>query len=227
MLEGRHHHHPRIVAEDVLGAVAVVYIEIDDCDTLETMDLQRMERADRHVVEQAEAHRTRMLCMVARRTDCAERIVHLATGDQVGRAHRRAGSVPDRVERMRVHRGIGIDLAQPGGRRRAFQGIDHARIMGAFDLFPGGCRGGLAAQRHGQCGVSREPVLDRRQTLWTLGMVIAHVVQQAAGMGQPGGGHRGSPASREAGSSSLPRRSTFTSVRPWERAAIKMVRVLP
>ena len=56
MLEGRAQHHARILVERVLGAVAVMHVEVEDRDALEAVRLDRVHRADRHVVEDAEAH---------------------------------------------------------------------------------------------------------------------------------------------------------------------------
>ena len=57
MLEGRAQHHARILVERVLGAVAVVHVEIEDRDALEAVRFERVHRADGDVVEDAEAHR--------------------------------------------------------------------------------------------------------------------------------------------------------------------------
>ena len=53
--------------EDVLRAVAVMHVEIDDRGALDAVALLRMARGDGGVVEQAEAHRPRGLGMMAGR----------------------------------------------------------------------------------------------------------------------------------------------------------------
>ena len=55
-LVGRAVEHARIVPEDVLRAVAVVHVPVDDGDALGAMRLLRMAGGDGDVVEQAEAH---------------------------------------------------------------------------------------------------------------------------------------------------------------------------
>ncbi len=66
-LVGRGVHDGRIAPEDVLGAVAVVDVEIDDGDALDAMGRLGVPGGDRRVVEEAEAHRRRRLGVVAGR----------------------------------------------------------------------------------------------------------------------------------------------------------------
>ena len=80
MLERRDHQHARVAGEDLLGAVAVVDVEVDDRDALEAVRGERVRRADGDVVEETEPHRAIALGMVPRRPHRAER----------GRALRRA-----------------------------------------------------------------------------------------------------------------------------------------
>ena len=56
-LVGRAVEHARIVPEDVLGAVAVVDVPVDDRDALGAVRRLRVARRDGGVVEEAEAHR--------------------------------------------------------------------------------------------------------------------------------------------------------------------------
>ena len=56
------------------GAVAVMDIEVDDRNTLETHPFHRIGRCNRNVVEQAETHRTPGGCVVTARSDGTERI---------------------------------------------------------------------------------------------------------------------------------------------------------
>ena len=71
--------------EDVLGAVAVMHVEVDDRDALESVRLQRVRGADRDVVEEAEAHRAPPLGVVARRAHGAERGLAFAAHHEVDR----------------------------------------------------------------------------------------------------------------------------------------------
>ena len=64
-----------IVPEDVLGAVAVVDVEIDDRDALDAMGRLGVAGGDRGVVEEAEAHRRRRFGVVAGRPRGDEGVV--------------------------------------------------------------------------------------------------------------------------------------------------------
>ena len=61
-----------VALEDLLGAVAVVHVEIDDRDSVQTVRFDRVTRCDRDVVEDAEAHRARTAGVMARRANAAK-----------------------------------------------------------------------------------------------------------------------------------------------------------
>lgn len=67
--------HPLVVSDDILGAVAMMDIEIDDRDPLEIVLQQGPVGADRDVIEQAEPHCLGTFGMVTGGTHCTE---HLA-----------------------------------------------------------------------------------------------------------------------------------------------------
>ena len=77
-LVGRRVHDGSVVPEDVLGAVAVVDVEIDDGDALDAMGRLGVAGGDRRVVEEAEAHRRRRLGVVAGRPGGDEGVVDAA-----------------------------------------------------------------------------------------------------------------------------------------------------
>ena len=56
VLEDAAHQDPIVTGEAILGAVAVVHVEIDNRHPLQAVALQRVFRGDGHVVEEAEAH---------------------------------------------------------------------------------------------------------------------------------------------------------------------------
>ena len=130
VLERRDHQHPRIGGEDVLGAVAVMDVEIDDRHALDAMGGQRVRGADRDVVEQAEAHRAVALGVVARRAHGAEGGAAFAAHDEVGREHDRARGMARRGQRVRVHRRVRIEEMEAG--RRAL-GLDRGDVLPAVD----------------------------------------------------------------------------------------------
>ena len=82
-----------VTREDVLGAVAVVHVEIDDGDALGGAAGDGVVRGDRDVVEQAESHRGRLLGVVAGWANRAERVARPAGRDLVdGEAGRAAAA---------------------------------------------------------------------------------------------------------------------------------------
>ena len=78
--EARHQHAlaPRGRAEYVLGAVAVMHVEIDDGDPLEPLGLERVGGRHRDVVEDAKTHGARRRGMVAARPHRAECVLRAA-----------------------------------------------------------------------------------------------------------------------------------------------------
>ncbi len=110
MLKGRTQHHARIVVKDVLGAVAVMHIEIRDRHPAQAMRCQRMRRSDGNVVEDTEAHRPRPFGMVTGRTDVAKGVLHLASHHQIHAHH--CGSRGTQRSRIAkgVHAGVAIEL---------------------------------------------------------------------------------------------------------------------
>ncbi len=89
VLEEADHQHALVVGEDVLGAVAVMDVEVDDRDALEAVHVERAARRDGDVVDEAEAHRAR-----------ARRVMAGRTGRCRTRCARRRGS-PRRSRRRR------------------------------------------------------------------------------------------------------------------------------
>ena len=80
--------HARIGVEDLLRAVAVVDVEIDDRDPLQPVVTLRVSRADADVVEQAEPHRPFGFGVVARRTARDEGVLHFPVEHLVDGLHR-------------------------------------------------------------------------------------------------------------------------------------------
>jgi hypothetical protein len=91
MLESRAKHHARILVERLLGAVAVMHVEVEDRNALEAVGFERMHGSDRDVVEDAEAHRPSRRRMVPGRAHRAEGVARLARHHHVRRAHQEQG----------------------------------------------------------------------------------------------------------------------------------------
>lgn len=73
MLEGADHEHLRVAGENILGAVTVMHVEIDDRHAFQSVRVQRVARRDGNIVEETESHRACALRMVSRRPNCASR----------------------------------------------------------------------------------------------------------------------------------------------------------
>ena len=88
--------------EDVVGAVAVVDVPVEDQHPLDAQRGDRMTRGDGDVVEQAEAHRPVRHGVVSRWAMRAEAHLPGAAVDQpANQLHRAAGGVQGRGRRSR------------------------------------------------------------------------------------------------------------------------------
>ena len=134
ILERGDHQHARVALEDVFGAVAVMHVEVDDGDALQSMRGQRVRGADGDVVEDAESHRAPPLRMMAGRAHRAERGPAFAAHHEVDPMHDGAGRVARSGQRMRIERGIGIDEMQARLGTCRDDLVDVGRAMHARDL---------------------------------------------------------------------------------------------
>ena len=178
MLEGGAQHHARVVAEDVLGAVAVVDVEIDDGDPCQAVRLQGMRGGDGDVVEEAEAHGLVAGGVVAGRAAGDEGVVHLAAHHPVHRHHRAAGGMAGGVQAVRVHAGVGVERVQAFAGRGGFDEVDVGGVMHPQQLAALHPRGFEMRQIIEQVG-GMQPVIDGAQARGAFRMPVAHVVLEA------------------------------------------------
>src|SRR6202012_4394862 len=101
-----HHQHALVAGDDVLGAVAVVDVEVDDGHALEAAHVERVARGDGDVVVEAEAHRGVARGVVAGRPDGAEGVLGAAVQHEVGGGDGGAGG---------AQRGLAREAAGGGG----------------------------------------------------------------------------------------------------------------
>ena len=114
----RDREHARVVAEQRLGAVAVMDVEVDDGDALQTELVLRVAGGDRDVAEDAEAHRLRLERVVPWRSHEREPPdLHGSDRTACGEERRFArGRHPVRV-RIEPHLGVdGLDRGDVAGR---------------------------------------------------------------------------------------------------------------
>ena len=99
-----------VALEDVLGAVAVVDVEIHDRNPLQAPALPRVIGGDGGAVEQAEAHRPGALGMVARRPHRDEGGPRPALHDRVHAGDAAADLVPDGGRAAVAHERVAVDV---------------------------------------------------------------------------------------------------------------------
>ena len=96
--------------EDVVGAVSVVDVPVEDHHPFDLLHSKRMTYGDGDVVEQAEAHRPLGLGMVTRGTVRAEAARHITVEKHVHQRHRPPGRVHGRLERAFAGNRIEVDV---------------------------------------------------------------------------------------------------------------------
>ena len=108
-LVGRAIHHGLVRPENILRAVAVMDVEVDDRGARDAVMVLRIARRDGGIVEQAEAHRPRDLGVMAGRARRDEGIRRLLRHHFVDGVHRAARRAQRRLEAAGRHRGVGVE----------------------------------------------------------------------------------------------------------------------
>ncbi len=126
-LMGRGVHDAAIAPEDVLRAIAVVHVEIDDGDALEPMRGLGVARGDRGVVEETKTHRRRRFGVVSGRPRRDEGVVDAPARHFVHGVNRPARRAKRGLPGPRRHRGVRVELNAPLARRGLFDRGDVVR----------------------------------------------------------------------------------------------------
>ena len=190
MLKETHHQYALIPLDDVLGAVAMVHIKVDDGNALQTMALQCVARGDSHIIEKAKTHGLIVAGMVTRGTDGTERVFHLTSDDGIGRGNCRTGGAQCGIPSVHIDRGIRVKLrvgraasidflAQPVGQtpKRRYM---HTSV-GQLDIGNRGLRSLTSVQRI--CDATcQKMVFNGIKPFRTLGVPGAHFVFTAVGV---------------------------------------------
>ena len=124
--------------EDVLRAVAVMDVEIDDRDALGIIAGARIVRGDRHIVEEAEAHGAARFGMMAgrarwRRRHCPPRRLNTASTPAIPRRRRRARPLRASPATSRCRDRAAPIAGRDRGRSARIERI-YASAMGAGDV---------------------------------------------------------------------------------------------
>ena len=77
VLKTRTQQHPPIFVKDILGAVAVMHVKVQDRDTLEPVYVHGVACAHSHIVENAKSHCAVIRGVVTTRSHGTKRICHL------------------------------------------------------------------------------------------------------------------------------------------------------
>ena len=151
--------------EHLLGAVAVVRVDVDDRHALAARS--ELGRDDRDVVQQAEAHRLARTRVVAGRTDRQERAVGVARDQRVdGREPGTGGGARRRPRPLRRRR-VGVEVAAPCADR-----LEPVEVRGRVHPFELGA-GGLPASERDEVRAEigeHQPRVDGPEPLGPLGV---------------------------------------------------------
>ncbi len=110
VLMGRDEQDIRPVIKNILGAVAVMYIEIDHGDSLAAVLVEGILGGDRNMVDQAETHRTIGSGVVARWTTDDQRSPGALAKGGINGAEERPGDLTRSLERIGRAKRIGIEI---------------------------------------------------------------------------------------------------------------------
>ncbi len=191
---GRSVHDAGVAPEDVLRAVAVVDIEVNDGDTLQSVYGLRVTCGDGGVVEDAKTHRRRRFGVVAGRPGDDESVVGPRADDLVDGEGCPTGRAQRRFPCARRHRRVGVELHDAHARARLFERRDIVARMDARQRLEGGARRDFACKK-GE-GRGRQRVLDSADSRRPLGMALAHVVSRAGRMRHQQRRHQAGPLNR-------------------------------
>ena len=149
-----------ILLHQLLRAIAVVHVPVNDQYTLGTMLLSRVVRADADVAEETETHRRAASCVVARWTHGAEAAQHRPIEGEVDSVEHAAGSGRCGIPAAWARHGVGIEVSSAAFhdgahrlditrvvRQREFVG----RCMAAFAMFDRVKQVEVVAQRARNC----------------------------------------------------------------------------
>jgi hypothetical protein len=160
--------HRRVVLEDVLRAVPVMHVEIDNCDALGAVFPLRLAGDDGNGIDEAEAHRPLEIGVMARRAHRAKGVAHFPHGDRLERQQPTADGCRRRIHGPGRDEGVLIDLRDPFGRPHPPQIIEVVRPVDKFgELQVAGRR---VLTHEGNKAVGRQCFLDRANAFGTLGV---------------------------------------------------------
>jgi hypothetical protein len=173
--------HRAVTPEHFLRAVAVVDVEIGDENAIDAVPALSVPRADRDVVEDAEAHTAARGRVMSRRSNRAERVSRAARHDSLHARHDRSRSrqcgIPGAGRELRV-----ASAERPPAGRDLGADLIHVGQCVNRENFVFACRP-RCRHRHASQPFERANALEyRRHSLRTLGMVRAGLVLERGGV---------------------------------------------
>src|SRR5262245_14808225 len=166
----------RVVVEDVLRAVAVVDVPVDDEHPLNPVYFLGVAGSQGDVVEEAEAHRVRRRGMMPGWADEAERDWIRPGKNRTGRGTTRPGGREADPIRRRADDGVGVQVAAPGFGQTPHALDDGSQVREGERLYGQGgeCAGGTAVAQ--PC--LGQHVVDRAQPLGGLRVMAGLVFEK-------------------------------------------------
>jgi hypothetical protein len=148
----RHVQDARVLVEGVLRAVAMVGVPVEDQHALASR--RQPGGGDRHVVEEAEAHRPGRRGVVARRPQGEEGGVGLPAIESLDGVGAGAGPEDGGTPRLGDGGGVGVEVPAAAG-AEALEGVEVRRRVEQLELLAGRRSGRDADQRVLETGVGR------------------------------------------------------------------------
>jgi len=216
----RHVHDGGLAEEDVLGAVAVVGVVVDDQHPFSPIG--EGPGRDRDVVDEAETHGPRRRSVMARWPHGEERrggLPCLESGDGVEAG---AGGKEQRVVGVLAHRGIAVDVTA-AGRNQLLDGPQIPTRMHPRDLL--GCRPPGLERDHRVADTGLVDALEHRgESGRPLGVAVPRIMQQELRVGGQQDAHDGEAS---AGPLGLVRVARFLSAGPRPPGGRSIAPVMP
>ena len=174
--------HPRFVAHDVFGAVAVVDIEIHDRHPREAVLVDGMTGRDSHVIEKTKAHRPGIFGVVAGRAHGTEGVGCFAGHDRIHRGDAGAGGIARRGQSVGRQNGIFVqrDMALAGG--HVIELLDMKRVVDLLNELQINRRRAATIQAVGDAD-DVEAFFDGHQPSGLFRVTVAHVMGATDGIG--------------------------------------------
>ena len=170
-----------IVLKNLLRAIAVVNIEINNGDLIDAVPGQGVGSADGNIIKKAKAHGLIAFRMVAGRANVTKSIVGLPGNQQINGLYDSASRPISRLQAVGIHGRISVQTPQTLWRQAAVKEIDISGAMDEFD--PSACRQGCFVQPQEVMDTRfLQAILDGPQASGRLGVMRPHVMEEAVRM---------------------------------------------